>query len=46
MTLYPTYGLVRVPFPFTDRQAQKRRPALVLSLPDFRPGIPVGRSTG
>ena len=36
MTLYPTYGLVRVPFPFTDRQAQKRRPALVLSQPDFQ----------
>ena len=28
--------MVRVPFPFTDRQAQKLRPALVLSLPDFQ----------
>ena len=36
MTPFPTYSLVRVPFPFTDRQAQKRRPALVLSDPSFQ----------
>ena len=30
------YSLVRVPFPFSDRSAQKRRPALVLSKPDFQ----------
>ena len=36
MTPFPTYNLVRVPFPFTDRQAQKRRPALVLSDPSFQ----------
>jgi len=30
------YGLVVVPFPFTDRTAQKRRPALVLSQPGFQ----------
>jgi mRNA interferase MazF len=28
--------VVRVPFPFTDRQAQKRRPTLVLSKPGFQ----------
>ena len=30
--------MVRVPFPFTDRQAQKQRPALVLSQPGFQRG--------
>ena len=30
------FALVRVPFPFSDRNAQKRRPALVLSQPDFQ----------
>ncbi|WP_222934182.1 type II toxin-antitoxin system PrlF family antitoxin [Cyanobium sp. NS01] len=29
-------GSVRVPFAFADRQAQKRRPALVLSQPGFQ----------
>ncbi len=28
---YDTYDVVVVPFPFTDRSASKRRPALVLS---------------
>ena len=28
---YSAYDVVRVPFPFTDREAHKRRPALVLS---------------
>ena len=36
MTAFERFAVVRVPFPFTDRQAQKRRPALVLSLPDFQ----------
>ena len=36
MTPYPCFSLVRVPFPFTDRAAQKRRPALVLSEPEFQ----------
>ena len=31
MATYSRYDVVRVPFPFTDRQAQKNRPALVLS---------------
>jgi mRNA interferase MazF len=28
---YKRYDIVKVPFPFTDRQATKNRPALVLS---------------
>ena len=36
MTLHPRFLLVRVPFPFTDRAVQKRRPALVLSAPEFQ----------
>lgn len=30
--------MVRVPFPFTDRAVQRRRPALVISNPDFQRG--------
>ncbi len=30
------HSLVLVPFPFTDRATQKRRPAVVLSSPDFQ----------
>ena len=33
---YPTFSLVRVPFPFTDRTTMKRRPALVVSAPHFQ----------
>lgn len=36
MTTFPPFTLVRVPFPFTERQAIKRRPALVLSKPAFQ----------
>ncbi|NDD44153.1 MAG: type II toxin-antitoxin system PemK/MazF family toxin [Synechococcaceae bacterium WB9_4xB_025] len=36
VTLHSTFSLVRVPFPFTDRAVQKRRPALVVSAPDFQ----------
>ncbi len=36
MSLYPAFALVRVPFPFTDRAIQKRRPALVVSTSDFQ----------
>ncbi|NOS87127.1 MAG: type II toxin-antitoxin system PemK/MazF family toxin [Methylococcaceae bacterium] len=28
---YSRYEIVKVPFPFTDKQASKRRPALILS---------------
>jgi mRNA interferase MazF len=31
MATYDRYEVVRVPFPFTDREAEKMRPALVLS---------------
>ena len=31
-----SFAVVRVPFPFTDRTAQKRRPALVISRPEFQ----------
>ena len=36
MSAFESFAVVRVPFPFTDRQAQKRRPALVLSKPGFQ----------
>jgi mRNA interferase MazF len=31
MASFERFDVVRVPFPFTDRQAEKHRPALVLS---------------
>ena len=31
MASFDRYDVVRVPFPFTDRQAEKNRPALVIS---------------
>jgi len=31
MASFERYDVVRVPFPFTDRQAEKNRPALVIS---------------
>ena len=36
MSIVGRFSVVRVPFPFTDRQVQKRRPALVLSQPGFQ----------
>jgi len=36
MSSVQPFAVVRVPFPFTDRQAQKRWPALVLSQPGFQ----------
>ena len=36
MSSLAPFALVRVPFPFSDRNAQKRRPALVLSRTDFQ----------
>lgn len=36
MSALERYAVVRVPFPFTDRQAQRRRPAVVLSEPGFQ----------
>ena len=33
---WQSFGLVRVPFPFTDRLTSKRRPALVLSTLGFQ----------
>jgi mRNA interferase MazF len=38
VSAFDSFAVVRVPFPFTDRQAQKRRPALVLSQPAFQQG--------
>lgn len=32
---FEPYVVVKVPFPFTDGQAQKRRPALILSSREF-----------
>jgi|LakMenEpi03Aug12_release.lakeMendotaPanAssembly.Ray.scaffolds.fasta_scaffold00479_63 mRNA interferase MazF len=31
-----SFAVVRVPFPFTDRAVQRRRPALVISSPSFQ----------
>jgi mRNA interferase MazF len=36
MTPCEGHAVVLVPFPFTDRTAQKRRPAVVLSQPSFQ----------
>ena len=36
MTPFERFAVVRVPFPFSDRQASKRRPAVVLSEPTFQ----------
>ena len=36
MSVFDRFLVVRVPFPFADRLAQKRRPALVLSQPGFQ----------
>jgi mRNA interferase MazF len=36
--VFETFAVVRVPFPFTDRAAQRRRPAVVISGPDFQRG--------
>jgi len=32
---FEPFDVVVVPFPFTDREAERRRPALVVSSPDF-----------
>ncbi|MFP4209078.1 MAG: type II toxin-antitoxin system PemK/MazF family toxin [Wenzhouxiangella sp.] len=32
---FDPHSVVKVPFPFTDRHAQKQRPALILSTGDF-----------
>jgi mRNA interferase MazF len=37
--IYNRYDVVKVPFPFTDKQASKTRPALVLSNQEFNDGI-------
>ena len=33
--IYKPFDVVVVPFPFTDRQAARRRPSLIVSSPDF-----------
>lgn len=33
---YARFSILRVPFPFTDRQSQKHRPAVVVSDPSFQ----------
>ena len=38
MPIFEPFAVVRVPFPFTDRVAQRRRPAVVLSAPEFQRG--------
>ncbi|MBM5816169.1 MAG: type II toxin-antitoxin system PemK/MazF family toxin [Cyanobacteria bacterium K_Offshore_surface_m2_239] len=36
--MFEPFAVVRVPFPFTDRAVQRRRPAVVLSDPEFQRG--------
>ena len=36
MTVFPGFAIVSVPFPFSDRQAKKRRPALVISVAKYQ----------
>ena len=33
--IFEPFDVVVVPFPFTDREAERRRPALIVSSPDF-----------
>jgi mRNA interferase MazF len=35
---FEPFSVLRVPFPFTDRAVQRRRPAVVISGPDFQLG--------
>ena len=43
MVTFKQFDIVRVPFPFTDRDASKNRPALVIS-DEFRFNSPAGYS--
>jgi mRNA interferase MazF len=36
---FDVWDLVKVPFPYTNRPVQQRRPALVVAIPDA-PGVP------
>jgi mRNA interferase MazF len=38
LPIFEPFAVVRVPFPFTDRAVQRRRPALVLSDHEFQRG--------
>ena len=38
MPIFEPFAVVRVPFPFTDLAVQRRRPAVVLSDPEFQRG--------
>jgi len=38
LPIFEPFAVVRVPFPFTDHVAHRRRPAVVLSDPDFQRG--------
>ncbi|MFN7898589.1 MAG: type II toxin-antitoxin system PemK/MazF family toxin [Synechococcaceae cyanobacterium] len=38
MPIFEPFSVLRVPFPFTDRAVQRRRPAVVISGPAFQRG--------
>jgi mRNA interferase MazF len=33
---YNQFDVVKIPFPFTDKNADKKRPAVIISNPDYR----------
>jgi mRNA interferase MazF len=35
IVIYEQFDVIKVPFPFTDKDASKKRPALVLSKPSY-----------
>ena len=39
MPAYEVWDLVKVPFPYTNRPVQQRRPALVVAIPDAPPAL-------
>lgn len=36
MIIYKQFDIVKLPFPFTDKKAEKKRPALIISKPSYQ----------